>query len=214
MAHWGRAPIWSAASACVPFKRNQTTRAMPRAIRLLAAALPLLLLPQVFALQHSFDNWGTNLMQISSNPYAATAQTRLAATHAPTSLLPKPLDKIALQLGAVHPELANIVVYLDSIVTQLDLQDAQDTALLDARTSNYSAAETTTSSVNATLALKKTAERAAATNCASKTTGLIHDTSSLNVDILNCDSELTLLVKMENTMQILTAVGKPPAHVS
>jgi len=199
---------------------------MPRAIRLLAAALPLLLLPQVFALQHSFlstiDNWGTNFMQISSNPYAATAQTRLAATHAPTShntsLLPKPLaglrNKIALQLGAVHPELAHIVVYLDFIVTQLDLQDAQDTALLDARTSNYSAAETTTSSVNATLALKKTAERAAATNCASKTTGLTHDTASLNVDISNCDSELSLLVTMKNTMQILTAVGKPPAHVS
>ena len=199
----------------------------PRVLGLLAALS--LLLPAT-ALQQSFlssmDTWGGgNFLQVSpvAQTRHASAQARLAQS---ARLLRSQAQHVsnphgssaakikgtmnALQLGANHSELVPIVQYLDDIITQLDAQDAQDTALLHSRTVSHTAAVEAVSEINGTVALKQTASSDAAASCTRKERGFDESTLTLSRTVTDCERELEFTKDMKAAMNRLTQIGKPP----
>ena len=182
--------------------------------RLLSAlALLLMLMPAHCAgLQQSFRASIANLLQAHPGTFAA-AQSRLIAKHASHQvLLSKPAlpgrAQVALQLGADHPELVQINKFLDDIVAQLDLQDAQSSALLSNKTAIHAAAVEGTRQVNATLAVKETESSQAAATCSNAQQSQATSKGPHTAEIAACTSEMTYIDAMTQAMNQLKTAGK------
>ena len=196
--------------------------AMPRAALLAVAALALLLPAQSVALQKSFRSSIDSLLQLDPLPHKAAAASRLlakAGTGRKAGRTPptiKPIDlprhalsnKVALQLGADHPELEPIVALLDSIIAELDAQDTQDTALLTNRTSDHTDAVAATTLVNQTLASKQEAFHTADALCTSKRASLESDRTDHDKIVLQTNSELAYIQQMKTAYTQLNGVGE------